>query len=144
MYVNQYLDIKISGGGTTQHLIEALQTILDDLKVGNHINSLDAKGECEWEDPTLMTEISIEVEILAVDKDDSDITKGCKFEVPAPNDTDVHNNEFVGTVIGKRNGDIQVEDSEQNVYEIEPYRLVVVEDEEFTHTSKQFDTPEQD
>lgn len=47
-------------------------------------------------------------------------------EVPEPNDTDVHNHSFDGTVTGERNGNIIVEDGEGNSFEIEPERLEVV------------------
>ena len=52
------IEIKISGSGTATQIANALKQIAADLEVGNHVNALAEKGECEWEDAILMTEIS--------------------------------------------------------------------------------------
>ena len=52
------------------------------------------------------------------------ITKiGSSVEVPPPDDTDYHNHDFTGTVKKFRNGNVIVCDSEDNCFEIEPYKL---------------------
>lgn len=55
------IDIKITGGGNPQEVAAALRQVADDIAQGNHINSINEKGECEWEDPCLMTVITEEI-----------------------------------------------------------------------------------
>ncbi len=50
-------DIKISGSGTPEEIVEALEGIVKDIRGRSTDNSLDG---AEWEDATLMTEISAE------------------------------------------------------------------------------------
>ena len=70
-----------------------------------------------------------ETDMLALDKNGKEICKGLEVQVPDPTlSGDLHQCEFVGTVIGIRNGNIQVEDGDQTVWEIEPERLTVFED----------------
>lgn len=53
--------------------------------------------------------------------------KGDTVIVPDPDDTDIHNHSFEGTVVGFRNSYVVVGDSEQNGFEIEPERLKLAE-----------------
>lgn len=52
------LDIKITGGGTAAEIAGALRQIAEDIELGSYINSLNEKGECEWEDSALFTTIT--------------------------------------------------------------------------------------
>jgi hypothetical protein len=54
------------------------------------------------------------------------ITEYDDVNVPEPNDTDLHQHEFTGTVLGCRNGYVQVVDGDGDVFEIEPERLEVM------------------
>jgi hypothetical protein len=53
------------------------------------------------------------------------IKEGDNVIVPDPEDDDVHAHSFQGTVVGFRNGYAQVQDQEENVFEIEPDRLKI-------------------
>lgn len=59
------------------------------------------------------------------DKNGIIIKEGQEVLVPEPNDTDIHNNEFVGYVKCFRNGNVVVVDGEDDAFEIEPERLEV-------------------
>jgi len=61
-----------------------------------------------------------------LDVNGTPIEKFDEVEVPEPNDTDIHNNEFTGMVDDFRNGNVVVVDQECNFYEIEPERLEVL------------------
>lgn len=52
------IEIKITGGGKPAEVVAALRQIADDIEVGNYVNALNNKGECEWEDSNLMTTIT--------------------------------------------------------------------------------------
>lgn len=56
------------------------------------------------------------------------VTIGDRVIVPHPNDTDLWNVSFSGSVIGFRNGCAQVEDGDGDVFDIEPDRLQIDED----------------
>lgn len=60
------------------------------------------------------------------DKYGSEIKIGDNVQVPYPNDTDIHNNEFVGFVDGFRKGYVVVIDGDDEVFEFEPERLEIV------------------
>ena len=64
------------------------------------------------------------------DKNKNELKKGQLVDVPKPNinKTDLHRNEFVGTVDGFRNGNVIVRDMDGDAFEIESERLEVVED----------------
>ncbi len=62
-----------------------------------------------------------------LDSNGNELTQGTTVEVPSPNEDDNYNFAFVGLVIGFRNGNAQVEDNEDNIFEIEPYRLTIVQ-----------------
>lgn len=56
----EYLfEIKITGGGTKSQIISALENVIDTLKLYTE-KELNDKIEVEWEDPILMTVISID------------------------------------------------------------------------------------
>ena len=64
--------------------------------------------------------------------DDSDILEpqpefeiGDSVEVPDPNDSDIHNHSFVGTIVDFRNGNAVVEDGDGDCFEIEVERLTL-------------------
>lgn len=46
------------GGGDPQEIAKELRQIADDIAQGNHVNRMEEKGTCDWEDKTLMTTIS--------------------------------------------------------------------------------------
>jgi len=80
------------------------------------------------------------------DKNKVIILEDDMVQVPEPNDSDIHTHEFVGTVIDLKGGSdnlVTVEDGDGDCFDIEAERLVV-EIEDFPHTRKVFDTPEQD
>jgi hypothetical protein len=52
---------------------------------------------------------------------------GDSVEVPEPNDTDIHNHSFVGTITKFRNGNAIVQDGEGDGFEIEVERLTLAE-----------------
>ena len=53
--------IKITGSGTPKEIIESLQKIIGNIKIAeNKPNTTAVLDGAEWEDPTLMTEISAE------------------------------------------------------------------------------------
>lgn len=52
------ITIKITGSGRAKDIANRLRLVADDIEVGNHVNALEDKGECEWEDETLMTVIT--------------------------------------------------------------------------------------
>ena len=49
--------IQISGAGTPEEIANQLKQIASDIEQGNHINSIEEKGKCEWEDAMLFTKI---------------------------------------------------------------------------------------
>ena len=51
---------------------------------------------------------------------------GDSVEVPDPNDSDIHNHSFVGTIIDFRNGNAVVEDGDGDCFEIEVERLTLI------------------
>jgi len=80
------------------------------------------------------------------DKNKVIILEDDMVQVPEPNQSDIHNHEFVGTVINLKGGAenlVTVEDGDGDCFDIEAERLEV-EIEDFPHTRKVFDTPEQD
>ncbi len=78
------------------------------------------------------------------DKNGKRILKDAMVLVPEPNGTDIHSHSFEGTAIQLRNNNVIVEDSEGDCFEIEPYRLEVIESE-FNHMEELYgNEPEQD
>ncbi len=63
---------------------------------------------------------------MTIDKNNFLINIGDPVLVPQPNDSDLHNHEFLGTVISIDKY-VTVEDSEGDCFDIEPERLEVVE-----------------
>lgn len=61
------------------------------------------------------------------DKNGVEIKKGMYVEVPEPDETDIHNFAFTGFVVGFRHGNVQVRDDDEDVFEIEPERLLFVD-----------------
>lgn len=57
-----------------------------------------------------------------------DFEIGQRVLVPDPNETDMHNHSFEGTVFSFRGSNIIVEDGENNGFEIEPKRLKLIEE----------------
>lgn len=52
-------NIKISGSGTPNEIIKSLQDIIDGIVEAKHSDNVDAALDgAEWEDATLVTEIS--------------------------------------------------------------------------------------
>lgn len=62
------------------------------------------------------------------DKNGVLIEKGMDVDVPAPNETDIHNFDFRGYVDGFRNGNVLVLDGDGDYFEIAPERLEVAND----------------
>lgn len=69
-------------------------------------------------------------QIFVSDVDSSNIVSpqpefeiGDSVEVPDPNDSDIHNHSFVGTIVDFRNGNAVVEDGDGDSFEIEVERL---------------------
>lgn len=63
------------------------------------------------------------------DKNGKAITETSTVLVPDPNETDIHSNEFVGSVADiLDNGNVIVEDGDSDFFEIESQRLEVIED----------------
>ncbi len=54
-----------------------------------------------------------------------DFSIGDSVEVADPNDSDIHNHSFVGTIIYFRNGNAVVEDCDGDCFEIEVERLTL-------------------
>lgn len=50
--------IKITGSGTNEQIAASLRAIADDIEIGAHVDNIEEKGEVEWEDAILFTEIS--------------------------------------------------------------------------------------
>jgi len=76
------------------------------------------------------TNFNYEAQIFTNAIDESDITVsshgfevGDEVEVPEPNETDLHNHSFVGTIIDFRGENAVIEDGEGNSFEIEADRL---------------------
>lgn len=64
-----------------------------------------------------------------IDKNGVEITEFSIVNAPEPNETDIYNFEFQGTVADiLNNGNVIVEDQESNFFEIEANRLEVVKD----------------
>lgn len=63
---------------------------------------------------------------LFVDSQGNLIEHGAGVLVPEPNETDIHQHEFEGSVVGERHGYVQVEDQEGNCFELEAERLTLV------------------
>ena len=59
-----------------------------------------------------------------IDADDYDI--GCSVIVPDPNDTDIHNHSFVGTIKDFRDDNAVIEDMDGYCFEIETNRLTLI------------------
>ena len=71
-------------------------------------------------------------QIFVSDVDSSNIVSpqpefeiGDSVEVPDPNDSDIHNHSFVGTIVAFRNGNAVVEDGDGDCFEIEVERLTL-------------------
>ena len=71
-------------------------------------------------------------QIFVTDVDSSNIVSpqpefeiGDSVEVPDPNDSDIHNHSFVGTIVNFRNGNAVVEDGDGDCFEIEIERLTL-------------------
>lgn len=63
----------------------------------------------------------------AFDKNGKEITNISEVLVPEPNDSDIHNHSFVGSVADiLDNGNIIVEDQDSDFFEIEANRLEVL------------------
>lgn len=63
------------------------------------------------------------------DRDGRVIEDGFRVEVPAPNEDDLYNYEFVGTVVGfKEKGLVIVIDQDDNEWDIEAERVRIEED----------------
>ncbi len=60
-----------------------------------------------------------------IDKNGREIAEGQEVHVPEPNPDDGYQLPFSGTVVGFRNGNVQVEDGDRDVWEIEPQRLSI-------------------
>lgn len=56
---------------------------------------------------------------------------GDAVSAPEPNESDIHNHSFLGTVKSFRNGNVVVEDSEGDCFEFEPDRLLVLDESEW-------------
>jgi hypothetical protein len=76
------------------------------------------------------TNMNYDAQIMVSGLDNSDIIDmsdgfaiGDEVEVPEPNDTDIHNHSFVGTIIEFRGENAIVEDGEGDCFEIETDRL---------------------
>lgn len=52
------LDIKITGAGTAEQIAKSLEAIAKELRNGDHLETINKGRDVEWEDETLMTEIS--------------------------------------------------------------------------------------
>ena len=57
------------------------------------------------------------------DKNGVKLEVGSIVLVPEPNETDVHQHGFSGSIVSFRNGNAVVEDSDDDAFEIEPERL---------------------
>ena len=62
------------------------------------------------------------------DSKGNEIKLGMTVEVPEPNESDLHNHDFVGCVDSFRNGLVIVQDQDNEFYSIEPERLTAVYD----------------
>ena len=63
------------------------------------------------------------------DKNGKLIDNGSTVEAPDPDETDIHQHSFVGTVVGVRGINLlTVEDGDGNCFDIEANRLEIVED----------------
>lgn len=60
------------------------------------------------------------------------IEQGNTVDVPAPNDSDMHNFEFRGTVDSFRDGYVVVSDGDGDCFSLEPSRLTVIDEEKET------------
>ncbi|MCE5317412.1 MAG: hypothetical protein LLG04_08665 [Parachlamydia sp.] len=63
---------------------------------------------------------------FAYDKNDIEIEVGSSVMVPEPNDTDLHSNEFNGTVKGFHGIYVVVEDQDGDCFDIKAERLEVI------------------
>lgn len=63
---------------------------------------------------------------LFVDAHGNLIEPGASVLVPAPIDSDIHQHEFEGSVVGERHGYVQVEDQQGDCFEIEAERLTLL------------------
>lgn len=62
------------------------------------------------------------------DKFGRTITIGDSVLVPDPNDSDIHNHSFIGTVDKFKGEYVVVEDGDDNAFDIEPERLEIQND----------------
>lgn len=58
------LNIYIEGSGTASEIAGALRQIASELESGEHVNALNDKGEAEWEDSSLMTKITVDIDSI--------------------------------------------------------------------------------
>jgi hypothetical protein len=122
-------EIKITGSGTAKQIEMALRQIARQIQDAADNNKEEEElSDAKWEDSTLMTEISADgiYDERFKDKDGEPIEKGDTVIVPEPNGKeDAWNHSFQGTVIGFRNGYVQVEDGDNDVFDVEPNRLEI-------------------
>ena len=78
--------------------------------------------------------LDFQPQIFVSDIDESNISNqsieleiGNIVEVPDPDETDIHNHSFVGTIIDFQNGYAVVEDGDDNTFDIESYRLTKID-----------------
>lgn len=55
----QQLKIRIAGSGSANEIAKALRVLASEIAKGDHLESILAKGECEWEDPILFIELTL-------------------------------------------------------------------------------------
>jgi len=65
--------------------------------------------------------------IILRDKNDQLLEIGQSVDVDSPEEDDMHNFDFTGTVVGYRKGNVLVEDIDENTFELEPYKVEIVE-----------------
>jgi len=53
--------INISGGGKPANVSAALRQIAMQIESGEHINSIEERGKCEWEDSNLFVKIEEDI-----------------------------------------------------------------------------------
>jgi len=111
--VNVNVTIQLDIDGNTDRLIE-VQRALDFIN-----QSLARETNMNYDAQILMSGLdnsNIEDMTPCFDIDD-------EVEVPEPNETDLHNHSFVGTIIDFRGDNAIVEDGDGNTFEIETDRL---------------------
>jgi hypothetical protein len=100
---------------------DILSEVIDGVEI---MNNLIASNVLEFQPQIFVSDIDT-TNIIILPQLGFEI--GEEVEVPDPDDTDIHNHSFVGTIVDFRNGYAVVDDGDCNCFDIELDRLTKID-----------------